>query len=128
MNASLATAVAPHLFWIASRAAGIAALILSSATVCVGLSIGLRLRLARALDMRASHEALSLATLGALVVHGLALLGDGYLKPSLFDVAVPFLSSHESFWTTTGGLVVFDDGSHRFVEADARPLAGDARA
>jgi sulfoxide reductase heme-binding subunit YedZ len=99
---SLATAVGPHLFWITSRAAGIAALILSSAAVCVGLSIGKRVRLARAGDLRTTHEALSLATLAALAVHGLTLLGDGYLKPSLGDVAIPFLSSYKTFWTSTG--------------------------
>ena len=33
----LATAVGPHLYWITSRAAGIAALLLASMSVCVGL-------------------------------------------------------------------------------------------
>ncbi len=40
----LATAVAPHLYWITSRAAGIAALLLSSMSVCVGLLMGGPLR------------------------------------------------------------------------------------
>lgn len=102
MIPQLATAVAPHLYWIASRAAGIAALILSSATVCVGLSISRRLRFVRAGDMRVTHEALSLATLAALAVHGLTLLGDGYLRPSLADVSIPFVSSYKTLWTSTG--------------------------
>ena len=38
------------------------------------------------------HEALSLATMVALAVHALALLGDGYLKPSLADVTIPFVA------------------------------------
>ncbi len=97
-----ATAVAPHLLWITSRAAGIAALVLSSASVCVGLSMGARLLKRRGPDVRVSHEALSLATLAALAVHGLALLGDSYLHPSLADVSVPFLSGYKTFWTTTG--------------------------
>lgn len=99
---STATAAGPHLFWITSRAAGIAALILSSMAVCLGLSMGRRLPLLRAGDMRVTHEALSLATLAALAVHGLSLLGDGYLKPSLGDLAIPFLGSYETLWTTTG--------------------------
>src|ERR1700722_1335985 len=98
----LATAVGPHLFWITSRAAGIAALILSSAAVCVGLSIGGRFLKANGSDLRVAHEALSLATLAALLVHGLTLLGDGYLHPSLGDVAVPFLSSYKTLWTSAG--------------------------
>ncbi|MGO9487506.1 MAG: hypothetical protein ACLQBB_00580 [Solirubrobacteraceae bacterium] len=98
---TLATAVGPHLFWLASRAAGIAALILSSASVCVGLLMSGRLR-RRGTDLRVAHEALSLATLAALAVHGLTLLGDGYLHPSLADVSIPFVSSYMTLWTSAG--------------------------
>jgi methionine sulfoxide reductase heme-binding subunit len=98
----LATAVGPHLYWITSRAAGIAALVLASLSVCVGLLMGGRLLRAHRPDLRVAHEALSLATLAALVVHGLTLLGDGYLHPSLGDIAVPFLSGYKTFWTSLG--------------------------
>jgi methionine sulfoxide reductase heme-binding subunit len=98
----LATAVAPHLWWIASRAAGIAALILSSVSVCVGLLMSGRLKRVAKPDLRIAHEALSLATLGALLVHGLTLLGDGYLHPSLADISLPFASSYMTFWTSAG--------------------------
>lgn len=98
----LATAAAPHLFWITSRAAGTAALILSSLSVCVGLSMGKRLLKGRRIELRVVHEALSLATLAALLVHGLSLLGDQYLRPSLLDVAVPFAGSYKTLWTATG--------------------------
>ena len=97
-----ATATGPHLFWLASRAAGIVALILSSVSVCVGLLMSGRLRKQRGPDLRVAHEALSLATLAALVVHGLTLIGDGFLKPSLADVALPFVSGYKTFWTSTG--------------------------
>jgi sulfoxide reductase heme-binding subunit YedZ len=98
----LATAVGPHLYWIASRAAGSAALVLSSVSVCVGLLMGQHLLKGRGPDLRVTHEALSLATLTAIAIHGLTLLGDGFLHPSLGDVAVPFLSSYKTLWTTTG--------------------------
>ena len=98
----LAAATGPHLFWITSRAAGIAALLLSSVSVCVGLLMGGRLLKRRGPDLRATHEALSLATLGALLVHGLTLLGDKYLHPSIADVAIPFASAYKTLWTTTG--------------------------
>jgi sulfoxide reductase heme-binding subunit YedZ len=98
----LATATGPYLFWIASRAAGTAALLLSSATVCVGLLVGGRIVKAHRPELRVTHEALSLATLAALAVHGLSLLGDGYLRPSLADVAVPFVSGYETVWTSIG--------------------------
>jgi sulfoxide reductase heme-binding subunit YedZ len=92
----------PHVFWIASRAAGIAALILSSAAVCVGLLMSSRLRRRHGADLRVTHEALSLATLAALAVHGLTLLGDQYLHPSLGDIAIPLVSTYKTFWTSTG--------------------------
>jgi len=99
---TLATATGPHIFWITSRAAGIAALILSSVSVCVGVLMSTRLRARRGAEMRVAHEALSLATLAALVVHGLTLLGDSFLHPSLADVAIPFASSYKTFWTSAG--------------------------
>jgi methionine sulfoxide reductase heme-binding subunit len=98
----LATAVGPHLYWLTSRAAGIAALLLSSLSVCVGLLMGGRILRGHRPDLRVAHEALSLATLAALVVHGLTLLGDSYLHPSLGDVAIPFLGGYRTLWTSTG--------------------------
>ena len=58
-------AMEAHLLWIVSRAAGTAALLLSSAAVAVGLSMGGRLVKGRGVDLRAAHEALSLAIWGA---------------------------------------------------------------
>lgn len=91
-----------HIFWITSRAAGVIVLLASSAAVTLGLLMGGRLLKGRSTQLRVTHEALSLATLGALVVHAGALLGDGYLSPSLADVTLPFASSYERVWTTTG--------------------------
>jgi sulfoxide reductase heme-binding subunit YedZ len=101
----------PHLFWITSRAAGCAALLLASLAVAAGLLMGGRFVKGRGVDLRAAHEALSLATLVAIAVHALSLLGDEFLHPSLADVTVPFASSHETGWTTAGivagwGLVI----------------------
>jgi sulfoxide reductase heme-binding subunit YedZ len=98
----LATAVGPHLSWITSRAAGTAALLLSSLSVCVGLLMGGRMLKRRGPDLRVTHEALSLATLVALLVHGLSLLGDGFLHPSLGDVSIPLLSGYKTLWTSMG--------------------------
>ena len=91
-----------HLFWIASRAAGTAALVLSSAAVGVGLTMGGRLVKGRGVDLRAAHEALSLATLVAIVVHAVALLGDSYLNSSVLDVTVPFASGYKEPWMSIG--------------------------
>src|SRR4051794_39390098 len=95
-------AMEEHLFWIVSRAAGTAALLLASAAVGVGLTMGGRLVRGRGLDLRAAHEALSLATLVAIVVHAGALLGDTYLKPSLTDITIPFASGYKEPWMSIG--------------------------
>src|SRR5919108_2781152 len=94
-------AVTEHLFWITSRAAGTAALLLSSVAVCVGLLFGGKLVKGRP-DLRHLHEALSLATIVALVVHAVALLGDNFLSPSLADISIPFVSGYQRGWTTLG--------------------------
>ena len=97
----IAAAVTEHFFWITSRAAGTAALLLSSLAVCVGLLFGGKLVIGRP-DVRHLHEALSLATIVALVVHAVALLGDGFLRPSIADITIPFVSGYMRVWTTVG--------------------------
>lgn len=104
---SLATDTAPHLFWITSRAAGTAALFLSSASVTLGLAMGMKLVKGRGPDLRAIHEALSLATVAALLVHGLSLLGDKYMHPSIADIAVPFVGDYKTFWTSLGIIAAY---------------------
>jgi sulfoxide reductase heme-binding subunit YedZ len=99
---TVAAATAPHLFWITSRAAGTAALVLSSVGVSAGLLMGGRAVRGRGPDLRTVHEALSLATIGALLVHGLSLLGDKYMHPSLADIAIPFASGYQTGWTSLG--------------------------
>jgi sulfoxide reductase heme-binding subunit YedZ len=98
----LATAVNDHLFWITSRAAGTLALLFSSVAVGVGLSMGGKLIKGRGTDLRTMHEALSMATIVAIVVHAVALLGDSFMHPSLADITIPFVSSYMTVWTTIG--------------------------
>jgi sulfoxide reductase heme-binding subunit YedZ len=91
-----------HLFWITSRAAGTLALLFSSIAVGLGLSMSLKLVRSRAADLRVVHEALSLATMVALAVHAVSLLGDAYLKASVADIAVPFASGYREPWMAVG--------------------------
>jgi sulfoxide reductase heme-binding subunit YedZ len=94
--------VGPHLFWITSRAAGGAALLLASASVAVGLMISARRSGSNKRDLRSVHEALSLSTLAMVAAHGLSLLGDAYLDPGLTGIAIPFLSFYRPLWTALG--------------------------
>jgi sulfoxide reductase heme-binding subunit YedZ len=96
-----------HIFWITSRAAGGAALILAGAAVAVGLMVSARRPAASKTatskaDLRAIHEALSLTTLAMVALHGLSLLGDSFLNPGLTGIAIPFVGSYRPLWTGLG--------------------------
>ena len=72
-------------WWLVSRAAGIVALVLISVSVLTGLAMAAG-ALSRPKVKRFAmqlHELLALTSLAAIAVHGLALLGDHWLKPGL---------------------------------------------
>lgn len=102
MIATATTSVSTHLFWIISRGAGTTALILSSVAVCFGLAMAGKLVPGSTADRRSYHEMLSLSVMVAIAVHGLTLLGDSFLHPSLLDVTVPFVSGYQRLATTLG--------------------------
>ena len=94
-----------HLLWIASRAAGIAALLLSSApSASASRWTGAWSRVGARL--RAAHEALSLTTLIAIVVHAVALLDDSYLERERADIAIPFESGYKEPWSRSASCPV----------------------
>src|SRR3954453_15891904 len=93
-----------HIFWIASRAFGVVALILVAVSVGLGLAMAMRSAkgpgaMAR---LKQAHEATALTALIFIVAHGLALLGDTYLRPGLSGVAIPFVMAHRPLWTGLG--------------------------
>jgi sulfoxide reductase heme-binding subunit YedZ len=91
-----------HLFWITSRAAGIAALLFASAAAGLGLTSAMKLVKRGGPDLRVAHEALSLATMLALVVHAVSLLGDSFFSPSVADLTIPFVSGYKEPWMSIG--------------------------
>jgi hypothetical protein len=48
------------------------------------------------------HEASTLVTLALVVAHAGLLLADGYLRPGLAGIALPFHLSYRPLWTGTG--------------------------
>jgi sulfoxide reductase heme-binding subunit YedZ len=92
-----------HLFWITSRAAGTAALITASVSVAIGILIGSRRSATAPLsELRPVHEALSLATLALIALHGISLLGDRFLHPGLAGIVIPFVGPYRPAWTAIG--------------------------
>lgn len=94
--------VSTHLFWIVSRGAGTTALVLASTSVAFGLAMSGKLIRGSAPDRRAYHEVLALAVMVAIAVHGLTLVGDSFLHPTLLDVTVPFVFSYMTLATSLG--------------------------
>lgn len=93
-----------HIFWILSRGTGIAAILFASLSVTAGLMAGRgrSIKLGRFGEIKPLHEALSLATLALVIIHGLLLIGDPWLNPGVAGIAIPFQMAYRSFWTGVG--------------------------
>jgi ferredoxin-NADP reductase/ferredoxin len=89
-------------WWLASRAAGVVALLCIAVSVGVGLAMAGRLRPSWARALMSVHQQTALVGLVSIAVHAITLLGDRFLSPSLGDIAIPFTSAHEPLWTGLG--------------------------
>lgn len=97
------TSLAPHLFWLASRAAGAVAIAMVTLSVILGLMQGGRLPLGmKPRDITRIHEITALAGIAAIVAHGALLLGDSWLNPSLGELLIPFKLDYRSLYTGLG--------------------------
>ena len=98
-----------YTWWLVSRAAGVTAFALSSASVILGLSMAGRLarRPGAARRWRSLHEHLAVATLLAVAVHGLALRGDHWMHPGIAGIAVPFQMSYRPLATGIGIIAAY---------------------
>jgi sulfoxide reductase heme-binding subunit YedZ len=93
-----------HVFWLASRGMGVAALVLISLSVGFGLALSGRISRAPGVPamFKRLHEAVALAGLVMIAGHGLTLLGDPYLRPGLAGIALPFALGSQPVWTGVG--------------------------
>ena len=92
--------VVSHGWWLASRSAGIVAMLAVTASVVLGLLMANRLVPAR--RVRGLHEQTALVGLVAIGVHALTLLGDPWLHPGPAGIAVPFSMAYRPLWTGLG--------------------------
>jgi sulfoxide reductase heme-binding subunit YedZ len=99
-----ADAVATHAFWLASRAAGVVALVLVSTSVLLGLamSAGVPIRPALRRRLRVTHERVAVTALAAVAVHAALLLGDRWLRPGLAGILVPFTLPYRPLFSGLG--------------------------
>lgn len=119
-----------NVWWVASRTAGVLALLLMTLSMVAGLTLGGRLAgpgargLLRPAVLRSLHEQLSLAALAMIGLHAVTLLGDQWLRPSLADIAIPFAGEHEPFFTGLGiiaGYLALSLGLSYYARASIGP-------
>jgi sulfoxide reductase heme-binding subunit YedZ len=91
-------------WWLASRASGIVALVLIGLSVIIGLAMAAKAVKSpgQRRTLIAVHEHAALAALVAIAVHGITLLGDGFLKPGIRGITIPFTLDHEPVFTGLG--------------------------
>lgn len=95
-----------YLWWLVSRASGIVALGLITLAVLLGLAMSTKLlrRPGVGRTLVRLHEHVALVALGAISVHGLALLGDPWLHPGLGGLTLPFTMAYRPWFTGLGVL------------------------
>ena len=93
-----------QIFWMASRAFGIVAIMTLAISVGLGLAMSSRIirRPGLPAKLKRYHEAFTLVTLGLIVAHAAVLLADGYLRPGIAGITLPFQMSYRPLWTGIG--------------------------
>jgi sulfoxide reductase heme-binding subunit YedZ len=91
-------------WWLASRATGIVALLLVTASVLIGLLMasGLLKRPGLKRSLVAFHEHTALVALVLIAVHGITLLGDRTLNPGPIGILLPFATPYRPSYTALG--------------------------
>lgn len=96
-------------FWYLTRGSGVAALLLLTASVLVGVVSALRWRAERwpRFAITDVHRNLTLLSIAFVVVHVVTTVADGYAPIGLVDAVLPFHSPYRPLWLGLGA-VAFD--------------------
>jgi sulfoxide reductase heme-binding subunit YedZ len=99
----VSAAPANYVWWLAGRSAGIVAMLLTTASVVLGLAMAARLvPPRRRREATRLHQHLAMIGLAAIAAHGLLLAADPWLKAGLGGVLVPFSIGYRPLWTSMG--------------------------
>src|SRR5579864_7343965 len=92
------------LWWLVSRAAGVVAMVLITVAVLLGLAMSTKLLRRPGIGklLMRLHEHLALLSFAAIGVHGLALLGDPWLRPGPGGLLIPFSMTYRPLYTGLG--------------------------
>ncbi len=105
----IAAAGSARELWYLTRGTGVVALLLLTASVVLGVSttLGLRLRRWPRFAVAGMHRNLTLLAIAFVVVHVVTTIADGYAPIRLIDTIVPFISAYRPIWLGLGA-VAFD--------------------
>ena len=97
------------LTWDVARSGGMVAYALLTASVAIGLALSLRWRSPRWTRFVTNevHRFVTLLSLVFVVVHGVAIAIDPFIKMSVPDVLVPFLTSYRPAWVALGIIAAY---------------------
>jgi hypothetical protein len=92
--------------WYLTRATGIIALVLLTATVVIGVvaSVGWTTKRWPRFLSQTVHRNLSLFCLGFVAVHVVSTVSDGYVPIGFADAFIPFLTPYRPIWVGLGAL------------------------
>jgi len=90
--------------WYAARASGVAAYVILSLVVCLGLALGGKAQTRRwpRFSVEEIHRFGGLLVGSLIGVHVLAIAADSFLPFSLIQLLVPFTSAYRPIWTGLG--------------------------
>src|SRR5215469_18642835 len=90
--------------WYAARASGVAAYVVLSVVVCLGLALGGKAQNRRwpRFSVEEVHRFGGLLVGSLIGIHVLAIAADSFLPFSLTQLLVPFTSSYRPLWTGPG--------------------------
>jgi DMSO/TMAO reductase YedYZ heme-binding membrane subunit len=91
-------------WWLASRAAGVTAILFVTASTILGLTMASGIITKRGIKAKLmpAHEYLALVSIVAIAIHGLSLLGDKWLHPGVAGIFVPFAIAYRPIWVAIG--------------------------
>ena len=97
------------VFWYASRATGVVALVLLTVVLAIGIAISRQSRVAGLPRFAVTdlHRNLSLLAVAFLGVHVLTAVLDSYVSIPVLAIVIPFASGYERFWLGLGA-IAFD--------------------
>jgi len=97
------------VFWYASRATGVVALVLLTAVFAIGVAISRQSRLPGIPRFAVTelHRNLSLLAVAFIGVHVLTAVLDTYVSIPVLAIVIPFASGYERFWLGLGA-IAFD--------------------